>query len=206
MNREGYTYEQRGLPSNDQVTVAITTDCPTITVHAGKHYKAFIDSGAAIYLIRYPTYQTIDSSFKTPIQTTTTKLNTADGSPITALGITTLHLRIVDFKFTHNFITCNKLPDTEILFGIDIQKKFSLSYAWDKEKNCYIQKDGRFLTYTQKCEHKATIGIVKSTLKIPPRHNGTILIKIKGHTIKGHMAYFISDQDSKKGRIPISTL
>ena len=36
----------------------------------------------------------------------------------------------------------------EILFGIDIQKKFSLSYAWDKEKNSYIQKDGRFLTYT----------------------------------------------------------
>ena len=25
-------------------------------------------------------------------------------------------------------------------------------------------------------------------------------MKIKGHTIKGHMAYFISDQDSKKGK------
>ena len=77
----------------------------------------------------------------------TAKLNTADGSPMTALGITALHLRIAEFKFTHNFIICNKLPDTEIIFCIDIQKKFSLSYAWDKEKNCYIQRDGKFLTY-----------------------------------------------------------
>ena len=73
-------------------------DCPMIMVHAGKCYKALIDSGAPISLIRYSTYQTIDSSFKTPIQATTTKLNTADGSPMTALGITALHLRIVDFN------------------------------------------------------------------------------------------------------------
>ena len=149
-------------------------DCPTITVHAGKCYKALIDSGAAISLIRSSTYQTIDSSFKTPMQTTTTKLNMAIGSPMMALGMTALHLRRVDFKFTHTFIICDSLPDTEILFRIDIQKKMSLSYAWDKEKNCYIQKDSRFFTYTRNCEQKATVGIVKSTLKIPPRHNGII--------------------------------
>ena len=182
--------------------MALITDCQTITVHAGKCCKALIDSGAAISLIRYSTYQTIDSSFKTPIQTTTTKLNTADGLLMMEFGITALHLRIADFKFTHNFIICNRLPDTEILFGIDIQKKFSLSYTWYKEKNCYIQKDGRFLTYPQNCEQKATIGIVKPTLKIPPRHNGIIPSKIKGHTIKGHTAYFISNQDSAKGKGP----
>ena len=59
---------------------------------------------------------------------------------MTALGMTALHLRIADFKFTHNFVICNRLPDTEIIFGIDIQKKFPISYAWDKEKNCYIQR------------------------------------------------------------------
>ena len=128
------------------------------------------------------------------------KLNTAEGSPITALGITALQLRIADFKFTHNFIICDRLPDMEILFGIAIQKKFSLSYAWDKEKNCYIQKDGRFLTYTRKCEQNTAIRIVRSTLKIPPRHNGIVPIKIKGHTIKGHMAYFIRNQDWTKGK------
>ena len=121
---------------------------------------------------------------------------------MTALGITALHIRIADFKFTHNFIICDRIPDTEMLFGIDIKSKFFLSYAWDKEQNCYIQKDGTFLTYTRNCEQKATIGIVKSTLKIPPRHNGIIPIKIKGHTIKGHMEYFISNQDSTKGKDP----
>ena len=155
-----------------------------------------IDSVTAISLIRYSTYQLIDDSFQTPLQLTTTKLNTADGSPMMALGMTALHLRISDFRFTHNFIIYHRLPDTEIIFGIDVQMK------WDKEKNCYIQKDGRFLTYTRNCEQKATIGIVKSTLKIPPRHNGIILIRIKGHTIMGHMAYFISDQDSTKGKDP----
>ena len=124
-------------------------DCWTITVHTRKYYKAHIDSGAAILLIRYSTYQLIDDSFKTPIQPTTT----ADGLAMTALGMTALHLRIADFKFTHNFIICNTLPDTVVHFGIDVQKKFSLSYAWDKE-NCYIQKDGRFLTYTQNCKQQ----------------------------------------------------
>ena len=39
-------------------------------------------------------------------------------------------------------------------------------------------------------------------LKIPPRHNGVVPIKIKGHTLTGHMVYFISDQDSTKGKGP----
>ena len=191
-------------------------DCPVITVHAGKSYKALLDSGAAISLIRYCTYQSIDDSFKTPIQPTTTKLNTADGLSMMALGMTALHLQIADFKFTHNFIICNRLLDTEIIFGIDVQKKFSLSYAWKKEKNHYIQKDGRFLTYTRNCEQKVTIGIVKSMLKIPPRqigigksmlkipprHNDIVPIKFKDHTIMAHTAYFISNQDSTTGKDP----
>ena len=177
-------------------------NCSTITVHAGKHYKALIDSGAAISLLRYSMYLNIDGSFKTPIQPTTAKLNTGDGSPMTALGITVLHLRIADFKFTHNFVICDRLWDIEIIFGIDIQKKFSISYARDITKNCYIQKDGKFFTCTINCEEKAAIGIVKSTLKIPPRHNGVIPIKITGQAIKEYMAYFITDEDSAKGRDP----
>ena len=140
--------------------------CPTITVHVGKCYKALIDSGTTISLLRYSTYQNIEDSFKTTIQPTMVKLNTANGSPRTALGITTLHLRIAEFKLTHNFVICNRLPDTDIIFGIDIQKKFLLSYDWDKEKNCCIQKDGKFLMYTRNCEQKATFGTVKSSLKI----------------------------------------
>ena len=121
---------------------------------------------------------------------------------MTALGMTALHLRIAEFKSTHNFIICDRLPDTGIIFGIDVEKKFSLSYSWDKEKNCCILQDGRFLTYTQNYKQKVMIGIVKSTLKIPPRHNGIIPIKIKGNSITEQTACFISHQESTKGKDP----
>ena len=90
----------------------------------------------------------------------------------------------------------------EKIFGIDIQKKLSISYAWDRAKYCYIQKEGKFLTYTGNGEQKATIGVVKLTLKIPPRHDGVVPIRITGQAIKEHMAYFITDDDSTKGRDP----
>ena len=171
----------------ETITVAWIMDCPTITVHAGKCYKALIDSGAAISLLRYSAYKNIEASYKTPIQPTTAKLNMTDSSLMTALGMTALHLRIAEFKFTHNFIICDRLPDMELIFGIDIQIKFSISYAWDKEKNCYIEKEGKFLTYTRNCEQKATIGTVKSSCKIPLQHNGIVPIKINGIVIKEQM-------------------
>ena len=133
------THSQRGLPSEDIITIAHITDCPTVTIHAGKRYRVLIDSGATISLIRHSTYKQIKDCYKTPIQLVAAKLSTADGSPMTTLGSTALHLCIADFKFTHNFIVCNQLPDTELIFGINIQKKFSLSYTWDKDQQCYIQ-------------------------------------------------------------------
>ena len=144
------------------------------------------------HLLYTPTYQHIDDSFKTPTQPTITELNTANGLPITALGITALHLRIADFKFTHNFVIHDRLPGMEMIFGIDIQNKFSISYAWDKDKNCYIQKRGKFLTYTRTCEQKPTIGVVKLTLKILPRHNGVVPIKITGLKLKLKLYFFLT--------------
>ena len=87
------TLHEWGPDIEETVTVACIMDYPTITVHAGKCYKAVIDLGTAISCIRYSTYQHIDNSFKTPIQPTTAKLNTANSLLMTALGITALHLR-----------------------------------------------------------------------------------------------------------------
>ena len=112
-----------GLPKKDTVTVAHITDCPTITVHAGKCYKALIDSGAGILLLRYSTYKKIEDCYKTPIQPTTAKLNTADGSPMSAIGATALHLRIAEFKFTHNFIICDQLARNRTHFWHQYSKK-----------------------------------------------------------------------------------
>ena len=46
-----------GPPTGEIITVTCIMDYPTITVHASKHYKALIDSGAAISLLRYSTYK-----------------------------------------------------------------------------------------------------------------------------------------------------
>ena len=125
---------------------------------------------------------------------------------MSAIGATALHLRIAEFKFTHNFIICDQLPETELIFDIDIQRKFSLSYACDKERNCYIQREGEFLVYMLACNnHKATSGTVKSMLRIPPQHNGVIPIKISGPIIEEHVAYFITNDNTQRERIPILT-
>ena len=196
------TNPQRGLTSEDTITIAHITDCPTVTIHAGRCYQALIDSGAAISLIRHSTYKQIDDCYKTPIQSTAAKLNTADGSPMTILGSTVLHLCIADFTFTHNFIICDQLPDTEFILGMDIQKKFSLSYAWDKDHQCFIQRNGKFLSFMHATHQKATIGTVKSTLKIPPRHNGVVPIKISRPSITTDTAHFIADDSTHKGKDP----
>ena len=76
-----------GLSKQETFTVAQIMDCPMITVHVGKHYKSLIDSGAigaTISLLLYSTCHNIEDSFKTPLQPTTAKLNTANGSPMTA--------------------------------------------------------------------------------------------------------------------------
>ena len=58
------------------------------------------------------------------------------------------------------------------------------------------------MVYTHTCDCMATIGTVKSTLKIPPRHNGVVPIKISGPIIETHMAYFLTDDSTPKGRDP----
>ena len=111
---------------------------------------------------------------------------------MSSLGKTTLHLCIANFKFSHTFVICDKLPETNILFGIDIQKKYSLSYSWDLDKQFIIQREGSFLTYTRNCEQQHNIAVLKPTLQIPPRHNVIIPIPIKGHNLKTPVRYFIN--------------
>ena len=69
-------------------------------------------------------------------------------------------------------------------------------------QNCYIQWDGKFLAFTHANTGTATTGTVKSTFKIPPRHNGVVPIKISGPLITTHMAYFLTDDSTPKGRDP----
>ena len=195
----------RGLPNKDTITITHITDCPTVTIHAGKCYQALIDPGAAISLLQHSTYKRIEDCYKISIQPTAAKINTADGSPMMTLGSTALHLWVAYFKFTHSFIICDQLPNMDLIFSIDIQKKISLSSTWDKGKNCYIQWNGKFLAFTHTKTHTATIGTVNLTLKIPPRHNGVVPIKISGPLITTHAAHFILMTAPPKEEIPTLT-
>ena len=58
------------------------------------------------------------------------------------------------------------------------------------------------MTFIHANNCKATIGTVKLTLKIPPRHNGVVPIKISGPLITTHTAHFITDDRTPKGRDP----
>ena len=65
-----------------------------------------------------------------------------------------------------------------------------------------MQWNGKFLTFTHATNQKATIGTIKSALKIPPRHNGVVLIKISQPLITTHTAHFVTDDSTPKGRDP----
>ena len=171
----------------------IISDCPTVRVHAGKRFKALIDSGAAISLACTSVYNMIEDCYKTKILPATVHLKTADGSSMSSMGKATLHLWIAHFKFPHTFIACDKLLGTDILFGIDIQKRYSLSYSSDSDKQLFIQRKGSFLNYTRNCEQQLNVTVMKSTLKPLPRHNGIIPITIKGHNLKAPVGNFISN-------------
>ena len=112
-------------------TIGLVSDCPTVTVHARKRFKALIDSGATISLMHSSVYNIVEDHYKTSILPTAIPLKTPDGLPMSVMGKATLHLHNADFKFLHTFIICDKLPETDFLFSIDIQKRHFLSYCWD---------------------------------------------------------------------------
>ena len=126
-------------PKKDTVTVAHITDCPTIGVHTGKCYKALIDSGAAISLLRYSTYKKIEDCYKTPIQPIKAKLNTADGSPVSAIGSIALHLRIAELN-----------SHTTLLFVTNCQEQNSFLASIFKGNSHYLMHGIRKETVTYK--------------------------------------------------------
>ena len=56
----------------------------------------------------------IEDPYKTKIPPAAVHLKTADGSSVSLLGKDTLHLPIANFKFSHIFLICDKLLDTDI--------------------------------------------------------------------------------------------
>ena len=130
--------------SSSYYTIGFVSDCPTVTLHAGKRFKVLMDFEAALLLVCTSIYNMIEDQYKTKILSAIVQVKTVDGSAMSSLGKCTLHLCFANFKFSITFIICDKLPDTDILFGINIQKRYSLSYSWDVDKQLFIQRKGLF--------------------------------------------------------------
>ena len=119
---------------------------------AGKHFKALIDSGATISLMFRSVYNMIEDHYKTSTLPMAVYLQTEDGWPMSFIEKASLHFHIADLKFLHTFVICSRLPEIDFLFGIDLQKLYSLSYCWDSDRQLFTQRKGSFLTYMRNTE------------------------------------------------------
>ena len=115
---------------------------PHSKVHIGNRFKALIDSGATLPLAHTSIYNMIKDCYKSKTLSAAVHLKTADGSSMSSMGKATLHLCTANFKFSHTFVIYDKLQETDILFGIDIEKGYSLSYSWGSDKQLFIHKEG----------------------------------------------------------------
>ena len=93
--------DEWGGNSSNHYVIALISDIPTVIVHAGKRFKAVIDSGAALSLVCTSVYSMIEDCYKTKMVPATVNLKTVDRSAMSSLGKATLHLCIANFKFSH---------------------------------------------------------------------------------------------------------
>ena len=125
-------------------------------------------------------YNMIEEHYKSSILPTAVNLQTTDGLPMSSMGKATLYLWIADFKFSHSSVICDRLPETD--FPFYQPTKMILFYCWDLDRHLFIPRSS-FLTYSRNREDVCNIALVKSTLKISPRHIVAVPIKIKGHNL-----------------------
>ena len=86
-----------------------------------KRFQTLIYSEAAISLAHTSVYNMMEDCYKTKILPAVVHLKIADGSLMLSLGKAVLYLCIAKCQFSHTLIIFDRLPETDILFGIDIQ-------------------------------------------------------------------------------------
>ena len=114
-------------------------------VHVGKRFHAMTDSRAALLLGHTSTYNMTEDCYKTKILPAAIHLKTGDGSSMSLLGNDTLHLTLLtsSFPIPLSYVVSYQ---TDILFSIDIMKRYSLSHSWDLDKQLFIQRESLFFT------------------------------------------------------------
>ena len=87
---------------------------------------------------------------------------------MTALGMTALQLRTADFKFAYSFIICNRLSDIEILFGIDIQKKFPWHMPGIRKRTVTYRRMADFSPTPETVNRRQLLGLSRQLSKYHP--------------------------------------
>ena len=175
--------------------ISAVDSCPEVAVYVGKCLAALVDSGAAVSLIHLQAYKLMPDTLKTAITLPgkLETLTTADSSPMHIIRHATITLHLKNLRVTHHLTVVESLM-TDVIMGIEFQREYRISYDWDKEKQCYIRHKGQFLCYTEDMESVINRVSVAKTIHIPPKHNRTISVSIKGHDIKTPTACFIRSQ------------
>ena len=73
---------------------------------------------------------------------------------MTPLGMTTLHLRIAEFKFTHNFIICDRLSGAEIIYLALMFKRNSHYHMYGTRKRIPTFRRMADFSHTPKTANK----------------------------------------------------
>ena len=128
-----------------------------------------MDSEAAVSLIHLQAYKLMPDTLKTAITLPgeLETLTTADGSPMHIIRHATITLHLKNLRVTHHFIVDESLM-TDIILGIDFQRKYQISYDWDEEKQCYIRHNGQFLCYMEDMESGINRVSIAKTICKPP--------------------------------------
>ena len=122
--------EWGGQPPRQHFTISLVSDCPMVTVHLGKCFKALIDSVASISLMCTCVYNMIEDCYKTSILPAAINVWTEDRSPMSLRGKATLHLQIAEFKLSYTFVICDRLQETDFLFALTYRNGIPYLIVW----------------------------------------------------------------------------
>ena len=126
--------------------------------------NVLLDTGSGVSLISQRTVWRAGASVE-PLQTGDSRvLFAANGSTIDVLGAVHLPFQVQDQTYHHRFFVVKNLPN-QVLFGLDLLKRFNVSFDFQLGKVTFSGKHTQFFVTRDKF-----LGVAKliQTVKIPP--------------------------------------
>ena len=77
------------------------------------------------------------------------KVNTASGTTLGPIGITSLELNIDDQICVHNFIICTKLKQP-LIMGLNFAQRYQIGMDWDMYGTSFLRHEGKNIDISMK--------------------------------------------------------